>query len=309
MHTPVLALGRIALGGYLVWHYVTLLPWAAETYGASGVLADPSANPLPSPWSSWIGAPGVATLLIATLALVAVAYAVGLYTRAAGVALWVGALALWLKNQLTYNPTLPFLGFWFLAQCFLPPNPPLSIDRWLARGRAIEKWQIPADLAKVLWIVTGVAYTYSGYTKLCSSSWRNGRAVSLLLESPLARSGGLVDAALALPTAISTVAAFAVLSLEVAYLPLALFPRARPYLWLATMAMHASIASTMNIAGISLGMIAFHAMLFDPEWITRLSRGAHRSRPRSVGQSDSRWRSAKPKPCIGRFRSLNRSML
>src|SRR5262249_22846575 len=154
-----------------------------------------------------------------------------------------------------------FLGFWFVAQCLLPPEPPLSVDRWLSRGNA--EWRMPNDVTRVLWIVTGAAYTYSGCAKLASPSWIGGRSISLLLASPLARDAALVDAARGMPGVLLSGVTLGVLVLELAYLPLALWPRARPLLWGATMAMHVGIAATMNIADISIGMLAFHAMLFD----------------------------------------------
>lgn len=66
------ALFRVLFGAYLLQHFLSLLPDAAELFSNRGVLADPSLNPthglLPNPLAaSWAG-PGFATAFVAVLA-------------------------------------------------------------------------------------------------------------------------------------------------------------------------------------------------------------------------------------------------
>ena len=121
-----LVLTRMFTGATLAVHYALLLPWAAATYGRGGVLPTTRDNPFPLPASplSMLDAPALVTALVLLLALVALAYAAGFFTRSADLLLWAGAAVLFHRNQLTLNPSLPYLGLWFLAQTFSPADPP-----------------------------------------------------------------------------------------------------------------------------------------------------------------------------------------
>ena len=281
---PPIALSRIALGAYLFVHYVELVPFATSTFGRGGIVPHASMTPgypfAPSPLY-WLDSPPVVVGLMVALAVASLSYLVGLRTRTAGVLLWLGSYSLFHRNELTQNPSLAFLGLWFLAHPLLPGNPPLSIDRWLAqrRGDKVDPSSdaVPRDVLAVLWIVMAVAYSYSGWTKLVSPSWRSGEALALLLNGPLARDGMLVNAVLRLPSGLLVAGTWFFLAIELVFAPLALFPAARPYLWSILALMHASIAGLMNIADISIAMVAFHFVTFDPSWLKARTKGAQPS--------------------------------
>ena len=78
-----------------------------------------------------------------------------------------------------------------------------------------------------------LSYTYSGYTKLISPSWIDGSAFRDVLENPLARDTIFRGWILGMPEVILKLFTWAGLFLELAFLPLALFRRIRPWLWLA----------------------------------------------------------------------------
>jgi hypothetical protein len=283
---PPIALARIPLGAYLFVHYVQLVPFAASTFGRGGILPHASMTPgypfAPSPLY-WLDSPSVVVGLMVALALVSLAYLAGFRTRTAGFLLFLGSYSLFHRNELTQNPSLAFLGLWFLAHPLLPASPPLSIDRWLARRRG-EKTDsssdaVPRDVLTVLWIVMAVAYSYSGWTKLDSPSWRSGEALALLLNSPLARDGMLVNAVLRLPSWLLVAGTWSMLAAELVFAPVALFPAARPYLWGVLTLMHVGIAGLMNIADISIAMIAFHLVTFDPAWLKTWEKKAQPDAP------------------------------
>jgi hypothetical protein len=267
-----LAIARVILGAYLFVHYLALLPYAEETFGPGGVLPSVTLNPAYPHGFTLLGRldrPGEAALLVAALAALSLAYLVGLFTRASAVLLFVGSHQLFHRNQLTLNPSLPCLGFLLLAHALFPASPPLSVDRLLARSRPPGEGgdRLPRDLLAVLWIVTAVAYTYSGITKLASPSWRSGDALSLLLAGALARDTALVRWVESLPGWSLAALTWGALLSELLFAPLALHRRLRPVAWLALMIMHAGIIVLLDFADISLGMMAFQLFTFDPRWL------------------------------------------
>jgi hypothetical protein len=272
-----LAVARAVLGAYLFAHYAALVPYAAETFGRGGVLPQVALNPAyPHGLTllGWLDHPRFIEGFVAALAALSLAYLAGFRTRTSAVLLFLGSHQLFHRNELTLNPSLPFLGFLLLAHAFFPADPPWSIDRYVAcraggpsGGGREGQSAIPRDTLAVLWIVMAVAYSYSGWTKLVSPGWRSGEALSLLLASPLARDTALVRFMEGLPAGILAGFTWAALLAELLFAPLALSRRLRPHLSIALVAMHVGLVVLLDFADISLGMIAFHLFTIDPKWI------------------------------------------
>ncbi len=276
---PMLAVVRIAVGLQLAVHYARLFPWATTIYSDRGMLADPAHNPVPLGLSPLyhLDAPWMIQLFVLGLVGLSLDFAAGLWTRTAGVLLALAATALWHRNMLTLNPSLPYLGFFLLAQAFARPDPPWSLDRWRARreGRLATRFgladRLPRDVLGVLWVVYTVGYSFSGYTKLVSPSWADGTAVARLLRGPVALDNPLAHAVGALPDPVLAVATWGVVALELLAAPLALVRGLRPALWVAILGMHAGLLLLVGLQDISWGMLVTHLALFDQRWLERAS--------------------------------------
>lgn len=284
--TPVFAVVRIAIGLQLAAHYLRLLPWATTIYSREGMLADAHQNPVALPLTllGHIDAPWAIQAFVLGLAALALSHAAGLWTRTTGVLLALGAAALWHRNMLTLNPSLPYLGFYLFAQAFSRASPPWSIDRWRADRAGVPRRfgradQLPRDVFGVLWVVFTVGYSYSGYTKLVSPSWRDGSAVARMLRGPIAQDNPLVHLVATLPDGLLAVATWGVVGLELLAAPLALARRMRPTLWITILAMHAGLLLLVGLQDISWGMLVTHLALFDPRWLPDF-RGADLPAPR-----------------------------
>src|SRR5262249_54671520 len=170
------------------------------------------------------------------------------------------------RNPLISNPSIPLIGWMLLAHLFLPPAPYGSLA---ARGRVDPGggWRMPPAIFAAAWIVMALAYSYSGYTKLVSPSWRDGTALSRMLDNPLARPRWLRETLLLLPPWFLHLGTWAALFLELSFAPLALLRRLRPWLWGAMLLMHLSLIALVNFADLSLGMVMVHLFTFDPGWI------------------------------------------
>jgi predicted DCC family thiol-disulfide oxidoreductase YuxK len=95
----------------------------------------------------------------------------------------------------------------------------------------------------------------------------DGAAMAKVLANPLARPGPLQDMLLAFPPAVLRGMTWGALGAELAFAPLALVRRLRPFAWAALFAMHAGLIVLIDFADLSLGMILLHLFTFDPAWI------------------------------------------
>jgi predicted DCC family thiol-disulfide oxidoreductase YuxK len=260
---------RCVLGGYLLIHFLHLVPWGAEVFSNAGMLAEASASPLypifPNVLFVWDSPTVVISLLLAGAGLAA-AFALGVRDRIAALMLWYLWACLFTRNPLISNPGLPFIGWILLAHAFVPTRP---YGSWDARGRIDPDggWRFPASIHTAAWIVMAIGYSYSGLTKLASPSWLDGSALTHVLSNPLARPTFLRESLLALPHPLIAIATWSALGFEVAFAPLAIFRKLRPWLWLAMLAMHLSLMTLIDFADLSAGMVMLQLFTFDPAWV------------------------------------------
>lgn len=250
---------RATLGAYLCVHFVQLGPWAVELFSRDGMLpAD--ASPLMGVIPNVLGlgdAPWMAVALVGLGAVASVALAAGLKDRLAALVLWYVWACLFGRNPLISNPSLPYVGLLLLTHAAAP-----LVAAPGERG-------LPRRLYAVLWILMAVGYGYSGLTKLVSPSWIDGTAVAHVLDNPLARDTALRAWLTALPDALLKLATWGTLALELAFAPLALSRRARPWIWGAMVGLHLSLLVLIDFADLTLGMLLLHAFTFDPRWLAR----------------------------------------
>jgi len=263
------SLVRVIFGVYLLVHFLQLVPWAGELFSHRGALPNGAASPLLSLFPNLLAlwdAPAFATALVVIAAGLSVLFALGLYDRAAAVALWYLWACFHGRMPLISNPSLPYVGWLLLAHAGLPAAPYGALA---ARGRTDpgNNWRMPEGIFLAAWMVMAVGYTYSGVTKLVSPSWVDGTALARVLDNPLARPGALRAAVLALPDGVLRLSTWGTLGLELGFAPLALVPRLRPWLWGLMLMLHVSLMLLIDFADLSLGMLLLHLFTFDPAWL------------------------------------------
>jgi predicted DCC family thiol-disulfide oxidoreductase YuxK len=265
---------RAIFGTYLFVHFAQLMPWGAEMFSNRGMLPDGAASPLLRLFPNILAlydSPAFVMALLVFAAGASLVFAIGLYDRAAAIALWYAQACLFGRNPLIANPSLPYVGLLLLAHACLPRAPYGSFER---RGQIDPGggWRAPQEIYLVVWILMALGYSYSGYTKLISPSWVDGTALGRVLDNPLARPGALSDALLALPPAFLRAATWGALALELLFAPLALSRKLRPWLWAAMLAMHSGLIALIDFADLSLGMVMLHLFTFDPGWVKPLRK-------------------------------------
>jgi len=260
---------RILLGGYLLQHFLALLPWGLEMFSNRGALGRASSSPLIHLFPNLLAicdAPVFITALLLLGSASAVLFAVGFRDRTAALLLWYLSACLFGRNPLISNPALPFIGWLLLLHTLLPKAPYGSLT---ARKRDDPggNWCMPQLAFVVAWALMAIGYSYSGYTKLLSPSWLDGSALARLLQNPLARPTVLRDLYLAFPPVVLRVFTWAGLLLELSFAPLALLRKARPWIWTVMVAMHVGLLSMFSFADLTVGMLLLHLFTFDPAWL------------------------------------------
>lgn len=258
---------RIVLGLYLLWHFAALFPYGTELFSERGVFADPSINPtfplFPNPLYVW-DSPAEVLIFLGVSAAASVLFTVGSLRRPAALVLWFSWTALFHRNNLISNPALPYVGLVLLLTLLIPPTEKLRLGR---RAPEAAPWRFPASVYGTAWWLLMAGYTYSGLVKLGSPSWLDGTALLHLLENPLARPGWLRDVIGSLPDGLLRLATWGALGLEIVALPMALWKKTRPWIWLTTLALQLGILVVVNFADLTLGMVMVHLFTFDPEWL------------------------------------------
>lgn len=251
---------RILLGVYLLAHFLHLLPWSAEVFAHGGAIARAELSPLmgvlPNPLA-WSDAPWMATLLLCAGAAASVALMAGKASRIGAVLAACVLAWLYARNPLIANPSLPVVGWMLLFHACLP------LPRTLEE-RAV--WRVPQPMVVASWVLLAVAYTYSGYTKLLSPSWVSGDAIGYVLQNPLARDHGLREW-LAGQEGLLRALTWGVLYLELAFAPLALSRRLRPWLWLGMLGAQFGFLTFLRFADLTFPMLLIHLLTFDPRWL------------------------------------------
>lgn len=272
------SLFRGVFATYLLVHFLQVLPWGTELFSNRGVLPRGADSPLLFLFPNVLAlsdSPVTVTVMLTVGAVLTIFFGIGLHDRPAALGLWYIWACLFGRNPLISNPSIPFVGWLLLAHVFVPPAP---YGSWAARGRVDPGggWRMPPALFAAAWIVLALSYTYSGYTKLISPSWRDGTALARVLDNPLARPGRLREMLLALPAWMLHLGTWTSLALELSFAPLALMRRLRPWLWGLMLLMHLSLIALIDFADLSLGMVMIHLFTWDPGWIRPLSAGTER---------------------------------
>lgn len=265
------SLFRALFGTYLCIHFVHLLPWSAELFSNVGVLPDGRLSPIFALFPNLFAisdAPWFIYIVLAVSAVAALAFAVGWYDRLAALWIWLVLASLFGRNPLISNPSLPYVGFMLFAHLFVKRAPYGSVP---AHGRIDPDagWSLSRPVFLAAWVVLALSYTYGGYTKLLSPSWIAGDNIAFVLKNPLARPWFLRDVFIWLPPICLTLMTWTVLYIELLFAPIALWSRARPWVWTAMLFLQFGFLFLFNFADLTIGMLLFHLFTFDPAWIQK----------------------------------------
>ena len=94
----------------------------------------------------------------------------------------------------------------------------------------------------------------------------DGQAFHYVLSNPLANPGFVRALFLSAPPWTLKALTWGTLGFEIAFAPLALMKRARPWLWAGMLGMHLGLLVLIDFADLTWGMVVLHICTFDPAW-------------------------------------------
>lgn len=270
---------RVALGAYGAICAARLLPYGGELFADGGLVATQGhgfvlfRNVFPNILDHWTSELGVQAFLllqvVAGLALVA-----GVGRRVAALVLWYGFACIVHRNPSVMNPATAFMGWLCLATTLVPLGEGFSVfQRQVSPG-----WRLPRGTWQGAWIIMALGYSVSGYAKLSSPAWVDGRALELIVQMPHAAENLFADLARALPSWLMRALTWFVLASEVGFAPLCLHRVGRLVAWGSMTAMHVALLFVMDFREISVGMLLVHAFTFDRGWLEMVRPSARAGR-------------------------------
>lgn len=273
------AIFRLIFGLYLTWHFATLIPYAPELFGASGIIPDVKLNPTAEAYQSlptYRYLKGIFSevifesdtsvkVLLTALTLLSTCFAVGLNRRICSFLLWCGWIYLFNRNNLIANPGLPYVGWLLLACTFVPPGEGYNVFR--PTRPLYRRWEMPSYIYYGAWFLMALGYTISGIDKIKSPSWIDGSAMNHVLSSMLARDYWMTNLFLNSPDIVLKLMTWGSLAAEITFLPLGVFDRVQKWYWLMFIAFHVGILMLINFTDLTLGVLMIHLFTFNSKWL------------------------------------------
>jgi hypothetical protein len=262
-----LALFRIAVGAILTWEAYRFLArgWVTRYW------IEPELNFTYTLFSWLRPLPGDAMIwLFYALVALGVLLTLGLFQRAAALLFTLGFGYAFLLEESRYLNHLYLMNLVTLLLVFVPASRVWSIDALLGRReRTAPAW--------ALWLVRfqiGVPYFYGGIAKI-NPDWLRGEPIRLWLsrhtDFPLV--GPLFT-----QEWVVAVFAYGGLLIDLVAVPLLLWRRTRPWIYLALLLFHMMNSRLFNIGIFPWVMMIATTIFFEADWPSRLVRDL-RTRP------------------------------
>jgi len=253
---------RILLGCWLVLYFNSFLSFSNFYFGKSGIFKKIAIWGFTPNIFEVFNSPLQIKGVILTFMLFGFLFIFGIYRKISAFILWFGWASL-VGGYALQTPIDGYVGWLLLASCIIPNDGPISLGQ---KGN----WEMPKEIYWGAWIVFTISYSFSGFIKLYNSSWREGDALSLLLNGPLAHPIGAFLAKL--PDLFLKILTWLTLGLELFCFPLFLSKALRPFLWWGITLFHIGILFTLNFGDLSWAMILSQIFILDIRWVPGLKK-------------------------------------
>ncbi|MCS6851421.1 MAG: DUF393 domain-containing protein [Gemmataceae bacterium] len=262
-------------GQYSIYRAVLAAAWT--TTWAQHLIAEPPRGGVSETTaSSFLGfvahlrhslsSPPIATVILATMIGLGLVLLIGWWDRWAAIVLGGMATIGVLQSEVELTSGFPPWSWLLLAHALTPPAP---YGSWAARGRIDPAggWQMPPRLFAAAWTLLSLSYLIAGGLKLADPAWRDGTALARLLTNAPNQSDLMTRLAATLPGTLWAVLTWSVLIAQLAFGPLALVRRARPWIWATLLSGHVGTLIVLGFDEITAGMVLAHLLTFDPGWV------------------------------------------
>jgi hypothetical protein len=266
-----LAVIRICTGVLLLYVYLAAAPDAHDYLGTHawidagllGTLRGAGSDAAVPPWwgqSIWfhVSSPTGITLTYAAFLIAIVCFTVGLFTRLATIAVWIGHLSFVHRAYLSWSGLDTILAMLLFYLCFAPGGAAFSVDRAFRRQDLPPHTWTANLVLRMIQVHMCIVYLSAGLSKLQGSQWWDGTAVwnSMAMYEfsvvDVTRLGYLGDTVC---LAISNAGVLLTLALEIGFVFLIWNPAMRPAVLALAVVVHAGIGALMGMAAFGAAML------------------------------------------------------
>lgn len=246
---------RFLFGGYLFLYGILLTPYVAELYAT--MLFPEEVQRLYGGLPAWLFAVSPAVVswgLWPVYLLLCFLLTIGRGGRVVPLLLFIFSWWCFQRNPISRSPEYEYV-LWLIFVL------PFAFEH----GRVKKTW------CRVAWILLAAGYTHAGFMKILhgEQSWRDGTAVYYLLTDSSARFGWYGTLFDGIPKWIFVPATYTALALQICSLPCLLNRHTRFFWWLGMTFMHIFILPFADLWQLTLGMLFFHAFVWEAEWPDR----------------------------------------
>lgn len=260
-----IALFRMLYGALVMFWAAALLPYSLDFLSDDGIYPDhPGGRFFRTGVLDFLTSDVAAVMVPVALLVCGLLIFVGCFTRIASIVNFVLLLSVARRNPEIVNSGDSLLRHFGFFLMFAPAGAALSVDKW--RKDRDDFWSIPwhAPWAqRLIQLQVSFVYFFSTYAKLRGEDWRGGGALSEVW-----RAGDLVrfDVPLFIHDSVlaSEIASWSTIVIEGALALLIWNRRARPYVIVAGLLLHAGIELSMAVGFFSL-VVCSGYLLFLPE--------------------------------------------
>jgi hypothetical protein len=220
---------------------------------------------------------GATTIVFLLLLVSSILLTLGLFTRVAALAVFIGIMSFERRNPFLFNSGDGLLRLLALYLVFAPSGAYLSLDRW--RRDREHFWEVPLASSfalRLMQIQLSALYIGSVWAKLSGGSWNDGTAVSYALRTGDLHRFGL-PGFLSTSLLMSNLETFGTLAIESALAFLVWNRRLRPWVLGAGVILHLAISYGIRVGFFSLGIFTLYLAFLTPtaaQWIVDALRGS-----------------------------------
>jgi predicted DCC family thiol-disulfide oxidoreductase YuxK len=212
--------------------------------------------------------PGALTIfVVAAGTACCIAFTLGWHDRRAAVLIFVLGVVSSVLEPHALDAGRIFAGWLLFVHVMLPPAPYGSLSA-VGRDDPRGGWYVSRPVHLGTWALMGLWYSFTGFSMLIHPGWLRGGAIDGYVYYRAAQFTPWSGAPLSTwePTAVAWLT-WSVFAAHLAFAPLALFWRLRPWLWATFAALHLAALIVFGDYEFSLALLLLHAFTFDPAWI------------------------------------------
>lgn len=245
---------RVGVGLYTIFFYLQIL------LNPTNIFVDQNLDFFKSslPLVAWFGAHASWMQTLAVLGVIGGSLLTfGIARRIVSPLLLVALIFTLGQNLLLHEVHNDYYGWTLLLFAFVAAGEPWSV---FPQGKS--DWSLPSEFYFAVLICFGCSYSLSGLTKLLTPEWNSGLMLQAYRHIGFENSGWMSASPM-----VAWASAWIVGVSELLALPLICLTSTRVWIWLWLTLGQVALAITGNLQHISVFMIVFHFLLWNPEWL------------------------------------------